>query len=138
MSIRIYSKDSKYYMEDNGTTTELVEVVDNGKTLKLPENSSNRKYCSVEKALKGITMDYKETKVFGPRENTQSKESAPKKSDAPKLNELVELLTEDEKEVYRDLMNKAADRLARKKKMERLEAMKAEMERLEKELNEGL
>lgn len=138
MSIRIYSKDSKYYMEDNGTTTELVELVDNGKTLKLPENSSNRKYCSVEKALKGITMDYKETKVFGPRENTQSKESAPKKSDAPKLNELVELLTEEEKEVYRDLMNKAADRLARKKKMERLEAMKAEMERLEKELNEGL
>lgn len=138
MSIRIYSKDSKYYMEDNGTTTELVELVDNGKTLKLPENSSNRKYCSVEKALKGITMDYKETKVFGPRENTSTKESAPKKSDAPKLNELVELLTEEEKEVYRDLMNKAADRLARKKKMERLEAMKAEMEKLEKELREGL
>lgn len=138
MSIRIYSQDSKFYMEDNGNTTELVELVDNGKTLKLPENSSNRRYCSVEKAIKGITLDYKETKTFGPRENTQSKESAPKKSNAPKLNELVELLTEEERQVYRDLMNKAADRLARKKKMERLEAMKAEMEALEKEINEGL
>ena len=138
MSIRIYYQDSKYYMEDNGNTTELVELVDNGKTLKLPDNSSNRRYCSVEKALKGITLDYKETKAFGPRDNAQSKESAPKKSNAPKLNELVELLTEEERKVYRDLMNKAADRLAHKKKIERLEAMKAEMEALEKEINEGL
>lgn len=138
MSIRIYSQDSKFYMEDNGNTTELVELVDNGKTLKLPENSSNRRYCSVEKALKGITLDYKETKVFGPRENTKTKESAPKKSDAPKINELVEMLTEEERQVYRDLMNKAADRLSLKKKRERLDAMRKEMESLEKEINEGL
>lgn len=138
MSIRIYSQDSKFYMEDNGNTTELVELVDNGKTLKLPENSSNRKYCSVEKALKGITLDYKETKTFGPRENTQSNESAPKKSNAPKLSDLVEMLTEEERQVYRDLMNKAADRLSRQKKMERLEAMRIEMEELEREINEGL
>lgn len=138
MSIRIYSQDSKFYMEDNGNTTELVELVDNGKTLKLPENSSNRRYCSIEKALKGITLDYKETKTFGPRENTQSNESAPKKSNAPKLSDLVEMLTEEERQVYRDLMNKAADRLSRKKKMERLEAMRIEMEELEREINEGL
>lgn len=138
MSIRIYSQDSKYYMEDDGTTTEITNITKDGISLILPENSSNRKYCSIEKALKGITLDYKETKTFGPRENAQSNESAPKKSNAPKLNELVELLTEEERQVYRELMNKAADRLARKKKMERLEAMKAEMEELEKEINEGL
>lgn len=134
MSIRIYTQNSKFYMEDNGTTTELVELVDNGKTLKLPENSSNRKYCSVEKALKGITLDYKETKTFGPRENSSTPKT-PKTSNAPKLNELVELLTDDERKIYKELMDKAAMRLAEKKKRERVEALRAEIAALEAELN---
>ena len=134
MSIRIYTQNSKFYMEDNGTTTELNELVDNGKTLKLPDNSSNRKYCSVEKALKGITLDYKETKTFGPRENTSTPKTT-KTSNAPKLNELVELLTDDERKIYKELMDKAAMRLAEKKKRERVEALRAEIEALEAELN---
>lgn len=134
MSIRIYAQDSKYYMEDNGTITELNELVDNGKTLKLPENSSNRRYCSVEKALKGITLDYKETKTFGPRDN-YSTPKTPKTSNAPKLNELVELLTDDERKIYKELMDKAAMRLAEKKKRERVEELRAEIAALEAELN---
>lgn len=134
MSIRIYTQNSKFYMEDNGTITELNELVDNGKTLKLPNNSSNRKYCSVEKALKGITLDYKETKTFGPRENSSTPKTT-KTSNAPKLNELVELLTDDERKIYKELMDKAAMRLAEKKKRERVEALRAEIAALEAELN---
>lgn len=134
MSIRIYTQNSKFYMEDNGTTTELNELVDNGKTLKLPDNSSNRKYCSVEKALKGITLDYKETKTFGPRENSSTPKTT-KTSNAPKLNELVELLTDDERKIYKELMDKAAMRLAEKKKRERVEELRAEIAALEAELN---
>lgn len=134
MSIRIYTQDSKFYMEDNGTITELNELVDNGKTLKLPDNSSNRKYCSVEKALKGITLDYKETKTLGPRDDSSTPKT-PKTSNAPKLNELVELLTDEERKIYKELMDSAAMRLAEKKKRERVEALRAEIAALEAELN---
>lgn len=135
MSIKIYTQNEKFYMEDltNHTTVELTEKVDDGKTLKLPENSANRKYCSVEKASKGITLEYKEAKTFGPREKSDAPKSQTSK--APKLNELVELLTDEERAIYKELMDKAAARLAQKKKLEALEAMKAEVARLEAELN---
>lgn len=134
MSIRIYAQDSKYYMEDNGTTTEITNITKDGISLILPDNSSNRRYCSVEKALKGITLDYKETKTFGPRDNSSTPKTT-KTSNAPKLNELVELLTDDERKIYKELMDKAAMRLAEKKKRERVEALRAEIAALEAELN---
>jgi hypothetical protein len=134
MSIRIYTQNSKYYMEDNGTTTEITNITKDGISLILPDNSSNRRYCSIEKALKGITLDYKETKTFGPRDNSSTSKT-PKTSNAPKLNELVELLTDDERKIYKELMDKAAMRLAEKKKRERVEALRAEIAALEAELN---
>lgn len=71
-AIKIYTQDSKYFMEDldTNTTVELTEIVDNGKTLKLPENSANRKYCSIEKALKSITLDHKETMTLNKTKST--------------------------------------------------------------------
>ena len=65
-AIKIYTQDSKYFMEDfdNDVITELTEFVDDGKTLKLPENSANRKYCAVKKAISGIVLDYKETRTL--------------------------------------------------------------------------
>lgn len=139
MSIKIYTQNEKFYMEDltNNTITELTEKVDDGKTLKLPENSANRKYCSVEKALKGITLDYKETKKFGPRENTST--STPKTSTpfrGPKLNELVELLTEDERKIYKELMDKALDRYSKNAKRLELQRLREQAAALEAELNE--
>lgn len=134
MSIRIYAQDSKYYMEDNGTTTEITNITKDGISLILPENSSNRKYCSIEKALKGITLDYKETKTFGPRDDSSTPKT-PKTSNAPKLNELVELLTDEERKIYKELMDSAAMRLAEKKKRDRVEALRAEIAALEAELN---
>lgn len=65
-AIKIYTQDSKYFMEDfgNDVITELTEFVDDGKTIKLPENSANRKYCAVKKAISGIVLDYKETRTL--------------------------------------------------------------------------
>lgn len=65
-AIKIYTQDSKYFMEDfdNDVITELTEFVDDGKTLKLPENSANRKYCAVKKAISGIVLEYKETRTL--------------------------------------------------------------------------
>lgn len=133
-AIKVYTQNEKFYMEDleNNQIVELNERVDDGKTLKLPENSANRKYCSVEKAMKGIVLDYKEAKTLGPREGKNPSEKS--QSKAPKLNELVELLTEDEYKIYKGLMDKAAERLARKKKYDELIKLREELEKLEAEL----
>lgn len=71
-AIKIYTQESKFYMEDLHTnvTTEINEFVDDGKTLKLPENSANRTYCAVKKALEGVTLDYKESRTIKSGERT--------------------------------------------------------------------
>ena len=99
-AIKIYTQDSKYFMEDldNDTTTELTEFVDDGKTLKLPENSANRSYCSVAKAIKGTVLNYKETKALN--ESVKSATS-PKKSKV----DLSEYYTDEEKCRIEELQN---------------------------------
>lgn len=71
-AIKIYTQESKYYMEDLHTnvTTEINEFVDDGKTLKLPQNSANRVYCAVKKALEGVTLEYKESRTTGSGKHT--------------------------------------------------------------------
>lgn len=133
---KIYTENEKFYINENGNITELTQTVFEKKTgetyFKLPDNESNRKL--IRKSLierKGeIELTYKETRVLG-----QISDEPKKSTKAPKLNELVELLTDDERAIYKELMDKAATRLAQKKKLEALEAMKAEVARLEAELN---
>lgn len=74
------------------------EVVDEGKTLKLPENESNRKYFSiakVEKAGGSIELTYKASVILGPKS-----EQAPRKG-------LEEYLNGEDKELYLALVEKA-------------------------------
>lgn len=99
MSIKIYTKDSKYYMEDlsTNTTVELTEITKDGISLILPENSANRNFCSLKKAEKGITLEYKETKTFGPKDT-----NAPK---SPKVN-LEEYYTDEERTEIEKLKTK--------------------------------
>lgn len=98
-AIKIYAKDSKYFMEDLDTniTTELTNSKhvnkDDTDWFKLPENSANRK-CVCKQMLdrKGeITYDYKETKTFGPRDP-----DAPKTTKSHKVN-LDEYYTDEER-----------------------------------------
>ena len=130
MSIKIYTQNEKFYMEDlsNNTTIELTERVDDGKTLKLPENSSNRKFCSVEKALKGITLEYKETKTFEPGTNKTDK---PKTSTKSNWESFID---DDDKELIKTLKLRATIKM----EIKSLEEMIAEhMTRIE-ELKEQL
>lgn len=112
-AIKIYAQDSKFYMEDLDTniTTELTDIRQDpkgtGDYIVLPENSANRKFCKVKKAEAGITLDYKESKTFGPR-NTD----APKTERKTKSN-WTEYLTEDEQKIYDDLKAKCEARAAR-------------------------
>ena len=98
-AIKIYTQESKYYMEDlhTNTTVELTELVDEGKTLKLPENSANRKYCSIKRAEKGVILDLKEYTFGG---NTKEIKHAKSKID------LDEYYTEEEKAQLKKLRDK--------------------------------
>lgn len=94
-----------YEIRFDGQTHEIVEIVDNGKTLKLPENPSNRKYFSIEKVQKAggeIELTYKETKTLGPKTNDGTTRTV--------KNDWTKYLTEEEKVAYEELKAKAERR----------------------------
>lgn len=65
-AIKIYTQDSKFFMEDLDTnqTTELVNITKDGISLILPENSANRSFCSIKRAEKGIVLEHKESRTL--------------------------------------------------------------------------
>lgn len=75
-AIKIYTQDSKFFMEDLDTnqTTELVDITKDGISLILPKNSANRNFCSIKRAEKGVTLEYKEARNIdtgnSPRKST--------------------------------------------------------------------
>ena len=88
--------------DDNGLiveTKDIETIVDDGKTLKLPENPSNRKYFNLAKveAADGIVeLTYKESIKLGSRTD-EPKEKKP----------LEDYLEGDEREMYLALVEKA-------------------------------
>lgn len=68
--MKIYKQDSSFFMEDNGTTTQLVP--DKGYYLRLPANSTNRQFVSCKKVdnAPNQTIDYgdeiKQPRTIGP------------------------------------------------------------------------
>lgn len=104
---------------------EILDIVDDGKTLKLPENPSNRKYFSiakVEAAGGTIELTYKESKTFGPRTNESS---TPKTS----TKGWTEYLTDEEKAIFDELKAKAEKRAKKAQ-------LKAQIEQWQKEMAE--
>lgn len=86
-AIKIYTQDSKYFMEDLDTnqTTELVDITKDGISLILPENSANRNFCSIKRAEKGVTLEYKEARNIDP--GNSHRKSTPKFNPEDYLNE---------------------------------------------------
>jgi hypothetical protein len=89
-AIRIYTQDSKYYMEDLDTnqTVEVTEITKDGISLILPENSANRQYCSIKRAEKGITLEHKDSRTLNTTGTPRAK--------TPKID-LNEYYTDEEK-----------------------------------------
>ena len=110
-------------------TKPITEIVDDGKTLKLPENPSNRKYFSIKKvndANGEIELTYKATITIGTTGSTSKK--------------LEDYLDESDRELYIALVEKAKrakEEAAKKPKTEvekaraRYERALAELKRLE-------
>lgn len=121
--MKVYLSNNRFYMDDNGTIVELFP--DKNNYLKLPANSCERTYVSVQKVLKsdGQCVDYgtsiKDHRVLGPKSTTPK---TPTKG-------IEEYLNGDDKELYLSLVKKA---MRNREKM----MLKAQIERLEKELQE--
>ena len=115
-----------YELVDNGVTTPITKIVDDGKTLVLPPNSSNRKYWSIEKVNKGeVELTYKETRTL---EHKTDKVSTPKVN---RLNDDAKTyLTDEEYETFSKLLRKIEFNKEVKllnEQIAQLEAKKAEM-----------
>lgn len=108
----------KFYLTDGDKTQEIVERDPaNDQVLKLPVNSSNRKWFSIKKVMENggkIDLTYKETKTFGPR---AAGTRTPKKS-------WTEYLTDAEKVTY-DGLKTACE----KRKAEDIAKPKTELEK---------
>ena len=131
--------DNKYYINftDPSTgDTRTVEVTEldpnNPKSLKLPDNPSNRKYISMDKIDKApgqvLELTYKES-VHIDRKPTDKKPD-------------IEYLTDEEKAVYQSLMDKIKERKQaekdknkalsdREKLAKKIEMLKKQLEELE-------
>ena len=123
--------------DENGTTTTPInEIVDEGKTLKLPSNPSNRKYFSVKKvedANGEIELTYKETIHLSPKLEKSEKSD---KSPAPKKDDLTDYLDDEDKKPYEDLIKKATKRKEIALAKKRLEQAQKELDDLMNEENE--
>ena len=106
-------------------TKPIDTLVDDGKTLKLPENPSNRKYFSLKKVEDAdgvIELTYKETIKLGSREPSESKKP------------LEDYLNDEDRELYLELVEKAkAARAEANKKapMTEKEKLQAKIARLQ-------
>lgn len=74
--MKVFTNNSKFFMEDNGVTTELIPNED--RYLKLPQNNCNRVWVSCRKVENaGGCIDYgnevKQPRVLGPQEHTARK-----------------------------------------------------------------
>lgn len=118
--------------DDNGLivdTKSIDTIVDDGKTLKLPENPSNRKYFNLAKveAADGIVeLTYKESITLGTR-STEPKEKKP----------LEDYLNDEDKALYLALVEKAKKNRAEANKkvpMTEKEKLQAKVARLQAQI----
>ena len=129
--------DNKYYInitDPSSGDTRTVEVTEldpnNPKSLKLPDNPSNRKYLSMDKVDKApgqvLELTYKESAHI-------DRKPTDKKSD-------IEYLTDEEKSIYQDLMDKIKERKQMEKEKNKAlsdrEKLAKKIEMLKKQLEE--
>ena len=120
--------DDGYHVFDlDGNDCGLCKVVEEGKTLSLPANPSNRQWFNVAKANAAIESDgkvqllYKASKKFGPKGTTLP--------DA----KLVAYLSEEEQAEYKAIIDRAREAMAADKAqpVSELDKLKAKLSKLQ-------
>ena len=123
-----------YALQDGNVTTPITTIVDGGKTLKLPTNSSNRQYFSIERLTKSaingeLELTYKPSVTI-----TKTSDSAPRT-----IKPLEDWLEGEDKATYLALKQKAQearDEANTKAPMTELEKKRKAVERAQKALEE--
>ena len=130
--------NDKFYINIENTSTgdiQSIEVTEldpnNPKSLKLPENPSNRKYLSIERVEKAPNQTYELTPKE-PRKNGPI-ERAPKKPDR-------DYLSDEDKLIYDDLMTKIREakeleKAEKNRPLTEAEKLMRKIEKLQKELS---
>jgi len=131
---KIIKKDDKFALVVNDVTTPITEIVDDGKTLKLPANDVNRKYFSIarfeDKATNNeLELSYKQTVKLGTgstRRNVKPLEDFLEGDEKTKYIELRDKAMAKRKEA-----NKPTPMTAKEKALRALERAKAQLAELE-------
>ena len=134
----IVKEDDGYHLINlsDGVKSDVLKIIEDGRTLVLPVNDSNRKWMVVAKADAEIekngfvALTYKATKVLGPVGRRIPNEK------------LLAYLTEDEANEVKAIINEAYDRMeaekaANKKPVTDIDKVKAKIEKLQKQLAEA-
>jgi hypothetical protein len=144
MTTTIERRNGKFFLNDGDVEIELTELVDDGRTLALPENSSGRKFFALKKFEKSEIHELKTIHREHDAEHTPYKLPELK---FPKSHlELHELLNDEERDIllnlrqsletYEEMMAKAWERLHPKKSaMTPEEKLKAKIAKLQAELD---
>lgn len=106
--------------DENGkvtTTMPIDDIVDNGKTLVLPENPSNRKYFNIEKVKKAggtVELTYKPTKTLttGPRKSLEDYMTEEEKATIAKIEADAKARRDAEREANKKPAKKSNKTLA--------------------------
>lgn len=124
---------------DNIEIKDITDIVDNGKTLKLPENPSGRKYWAIKK----MTADEVEL-----TEKSATPTGVLKKSPSPRGTstlirvsaKLAEHLTEEEMSTIKDIIGKAEARMnsPEAKQAQELEKLRKQAEKYRQQYEELL
>lgn len=106
-----------FALVDGDITLPIDELVDDGKTLKLPKNSSNRTYYSLKKVTEGHDeLTYKETRTLTVKGDAK-----------PKQAPWEDYLTDEEKSTL-EILKAVAEQRRSQKTLDDLMAEKARLE----------
>lgn len=127
----IVKKDDGFHVQDlEGNDLGVCKLVDEGKTIALPKNPSNRQWYNLAKAEEAIAADgkvqllYKASKTFGSRGTTIP--------DA----KLIAYLSEDEQAEYKAIIDRAREKMMadKAKPVSELDKLYAKLKKTEEQI----
>ena len=128
MSIIIKKTETGYELHDNGTITKNLKVVFDARKgcgdIKLPENSLGKKWFSESRFQEGMTEIDLENLP------TRAKTDGTKTVAAPRLK-WEDYVTEEDQEILAEIKARAEKRMAKAQAEKQIEALKAEIARLQ-------
>ena len=130
---KIYKENERYYMNDNDNIIDITNNIQlnprNQYEIKLPQNSSNRKYISLSKFndRDEIILDYKESRTLDKSENKITSKPV------SRLN-FEEFISDEDLEIYNQIKERALKRMRKFEIEKEIEVQKKILDEMIKKL----